>query len=153
MMVALRPIPIMLFLVFMTARKTITLAFAVNILLLLLRIYDLSLERYALYGDEAQYWTWAKALDWGYYSKPPVVAWAIAATTWLFGDSVFAIRLSSPLFHFGTAMMVYAITSRWVNPRSALWATITYATLPAVILSATIASTDPALLFFWSVSL
>ena len=50
-------------------------------------------------------------------------------------------------------MMVYAITSRWVNPRSALWATITYATLPAVILSATIASTDPALLFFWSVSL
>lgn len=137
----------------MTARQTIILAFAFNILLLCLRIYDLSLERYALYGDEAQYWTWAKALDWGYYSKPPVVAWAIAFTTWLFGDSTFAIRLSSPLFHFGTAMIVYAIAARWINPRSALWASITYATLPAVTLSATIASTDPALLFFWAASL
>jgi hypothetical protein len=153
MMVALRPIPIMLAHNFMTARQTLLLAFAFNILLLLLRIYDLSLERYALYGDEAQYWTWAKALDWGYYSKPPVVAWAIAATTWAFGDSVFAIRLSSPIFHFGTAMVIYAITARWVNSRSAVWASITYATLPAVILSATIASTDPALLFFWAVSL
>ena len=34
-----------------------------------------------LYVDEAQYWTWAQALDWGYYSKPPVIAAIIAATT------------------------------------------------------------------------
>src|SRR5690242_6829378 len=36
--------------------------------------------------EEAQYWHWAQQLAWGYYSKPPLVAWLIAATTALFGD-------------------------------------------------------------------
>ena len=34
-----------------------------------------------LYPDEAQYWLWSRTLDFGYYSKPPVIAWAIWATT------------------------------------------------------------------------
>jgi hypothetical protein len=34
-----------------------------------------------LYLDEAQYWTWAQQLQWGYYSKPPVIAALIALTT------------------------------------------------------------------------
>ena len=129
------------------------LALLFNVLLLSLRIYEISLERYALYGDEAQYWTWAKALDWGYYSKPPVVAWLIAATTALFGDSSFAIRLSSPLLHFGTALIVYGIAVRLYSERTAFWASITFASLPAVTLSSTLISTDPALLFFWALSL
>src|SRR5215510_533453 len=29
--------------------------------------------------DEAQYWTWSRALDFGYFSKPPMIAWVIAA--------------------------------------------------------------------------
>lgn len=126
---------------------------AFNLLLLGLRVFDLSLERYALYGDEAQYWTWAKALDWGYYSKPPMVAWAIALTTALFGDSAFAIRLSSPLFHFGTALLLFAIGRMTFSERVGFWASLTYATLPAVTLSSTLASTDPALLFFWALAL
>lgn len=134
----------------MDCKMALRIALGFNILLMLLRVYDLSLERYALYGDEAQYWTWGKALDWGYYSKPPMVAWAIAATTYFFGDSAFAIRLSSPFFHFGTALLIYAIGARYINARAAMWSSITYATLPAVTLSATIISTDPALLFFWA---
>lgn len=137
----------------MTQRRFLYIALLFNILLLMLRVYDLSLERYALYGDEAQYWTWAKTLDWGYYSKPPVVAWLIALTTSLFGDSAFAIRLSSPFLHCGTALLLYAIGARYINARVGMWASITYATLPAVTLSATIVSTDPALLFFWALGL
>jgi 4-amino-4-deoxy-L-arabinose transferase-like glycosyltransferase len=34
-----------------------------------------------LYPDEAQYWLWSRTLDFGYYSKPPVIAWAIWAAT------------------------------------------------------------------------
>ncbi|MET0689113.1 MAG: hypothetical protein ABWY38_07955, partial [Methyloceanibacter sp.] len=29
--------------------------------------------------DEAQYWTWSRALDFGYFSKPPMIAWSFAA--------------------------------------------------------------------------
>ncbi len=42
--------------------------------------------------DEAQYWRWSGTLDFGYYSKPPMIAWAIAASTAVFGDSEWAIR-------------------------------------------------------------
>lgn len=32
-----------------------------------------------LYFDEAQYYAWSLAPDFGYFSKPPLVAWTIAA--------------------------------------------------------------------------
>lgn len=137
----------------MTERKALWWVIGINALLLIFKIYDLSLARYALYGDEAQYWTWAKALDWGYYSKPPVVAWLIALTTWLFGDSVMAIRLASPILHFFTSLFVFGIGKRTHTLKTGFWAAIIYATLPAVTLSSTLISTDPALLFCWSLSL
>src|SRR5579875_3369687 len=28
--------------------------------------------------DESHYWEWSRHLDYGYYSKPPGIAWAIA---------------------------------------------------------------------------
>src|SRR5678815_6087713 len=51
-----------------------------------------------LYPDEAQYWLWSRTLDFGYYSKPPVIAWAIWATTRLGGDAepLSLIHISEP---------------------------------------------------------
>src|SRR5690242_21937911 len=72
-----------------------------------LRLVWLALQPADLFPDEAQYWVWSQQLALGYYSKPPLVAWLIAATTWLFGDSEFAVRLSAPLPHAGAAIFVY----------------------------------------------
>ena len=81
---------------------------AIGVLLLLfLRIYYLSLEPFGLFFDEGQYWFWSKNLDWGYYSKPPVVTWMIYATTSVCGDSESCIRLSSPILHSLTAIIIY----------------------------------------------
>ena len=44
-----------------------------------------------LYVDEAQYWTWAQHLDWGYFSKPPGVAALIWLSTALFGDGMVGV--------------------------------------------------------------
>lgn len=107
-----------------------------------------------LYPDEAQYWLWSLTPDWGYYSKPPVVAWLIAATTALAGnDNEIAVRLSAPLLHFGTALMVYAVAQRLYDTRAAFWSSIAYATLPGVWVSSIIISTDAPLLFCWSIAL
>lgn len=43
--------------------------------------------------DEAYYWLWAQRLDWSYFDHPPMVAWLIAASTAVFGDSPAAVRL------------------------------------------------------------
>jgi 4-amino-4-deoxy-L-arabinose transferase-like glycosyltransferase len=107
-----------------------------------------------LYPDEAQYWLWSLTPDWGYYSKPPLVAWLIAATTRLMGsDNELAVRLAAPLLHFGTALMVYALAQRLYDARAAFWSAIAYATLPGVWVSSLIISTDAPLLFCWSLAL
>jgi 4-amino-4-deoxy-L-arabinose transferase-like glycosyltransferase len=107
-----------------------------------------------LYPDEAQYWIWSLKPDWGYYSKPPLIAWLIAGSTWLAGsDNELAVRLPAPLLHFGTALMVYAIAHRLYDARVAFWSSLAYATLPGVWVSSFIISTDAPLLFCWSVAL
>ena len=116
------------------------------------RIGYLTFELHPLFADEAQYWTWGRALDWGYYSKPPVVAWLVALTTGLFGDGEFGVRLSSPVIHGATAMTVFAIGKALYDARVAFWAAVAYVTLPAVSLSSTVLSVDPALLLFWGLA-
>src|SRR5881392_138561 len=60
------------------------------------RLVLIAVHPAGLYPDEAQYWFWAQTPALGYYSKPPLIAWVIALTTGLFGESEFAIRLSAP---------------------------------------------------------
>lgn len=45
--------------------------------LMLARLVALFRTPLELYPDEAQYWLWSRTPDFGYYSKPPMVAWAI----------------------------------------------------------------------------
>jgi 4-amino-4-deoxy-L-arabinose transferase-like glycosyltransferase len=106
-----------------------------------------------LYPDEAQYWLWSLTPDWGYNSKPPMIAWVIRATTMLLGDDPAGIRIASPLFHFGTALVVFQIARRLYDARIASWSAIAYATLPGVSASSLLISTDVPLLFCWAVAL
>jgi len=108
---------------------------------------------YNLYGDEAQYWTWAQALDWGYYSKPPVVAWLIAASTAVCGDGIFCIKLPSALLYAATSLLIHALAARLYGPREALAAAGLFALMPAVSLGSLLITTDAPLLFFWALGL
>src|SRR5271166_2824787 len=86
-----------------------------------LRLFWLAIQPGDLYPDEAQYWVWSRHLALGYYSKPPLVAWLIALTTAIFGESEFAIRLSAPLLHAGTAIFVYGVGARLYDDRVGFW--------------------------------
>ena len=57
--------------------------------LFVLKIGAVFFTNFSLYGDEAQYWLWSKELDFGYYSKPPLLAWFLFGHTAFFGDSFF----------------------------------------------------------------
>src|SRR3954453_20431675 len=72
------------------------------------RILVLVLTPLQFYPDEAQYWWWAQAPDWGYFSKPPLIAWIIWCTTRL-GDGEWAVRLASPLLHAATALILFGV--------------------------------------------
>jgi 4-amino-4-deoxy-L-arabinose transferase-like glycosyltransferase len=122
-------------------------------LFLVLRIVSLWFNATELFFDEAQYWVWAGEPAFGYYSKPPMLAWIIAAVTGVCGDSEFCIRLASPVLHTAAALIIYLIATFLFDPRIGFWSALFYATLPAVSLSSTLISTDVPLLFFWAAAL
>lgn len=121
--------------------------------LTLVRLAVLFLTPLQLYPDEAQYWLWSRTLDWGYYSKPPMIAWTIWATTRLGGDAEPWVRLAAPLFHAAAALCVYAIARRLYGPAAAFAACALYVLMPGVQLSSAVIATDAPLLLFLALSL
>ena len=128
------------------------------LLVTVLRLGALLLTQADVFVDEAQYWLWGQNLDFGYYSKPPLIAWVIRATTDLAGsDSAFWIRVPAPVFHGATAMILGAWAARLFDVRTAFWTAIGYATLPIVAVGSIMISTDTimapflaaGLLFYW----
>ena len=68
-----------------------------------LRLALIALQFVPLLMGEAQYWIWSRDLALGYFSKPPLLAWLIAATVAVCGDGEVCVRLSSPVLHAATA--------------------------------------------------
>ncbi|MFZ5580415.1 MAG: ArnT family glycosyltransferase [Pseudomonadota bacterium] len=106
-----------------------------------------------LYVDEAYYWGWAQQLDWGYYSKPPMIAALIAMTTGLCGDGVFCVKLGALLVYPLTTLLVFLLGQALFDARTGLWAAALFLLMPGVALSSLIISTDVLLLLFWTLGL
>ena len=120
----------------------------------LVRLAYLYVSDIGLFYDEAQYWTWSKDFSFGYYSKPPVIAWLIGLTTAGCGDTTFCVRFGAPIVHGCVAMLVYSIAHKaYHTNRVAFWSTMTYLTLPAVTLSSFFISSDVPLMLFWALAL
>jgi 4-amino-4-deoxy-L-arabinose transferase-like glycosyltransferase len=139
---------------FRTVFDRATFAFVAALILVAgLRIYGLLINPLDLYFDEAQYWMWSRELAWGYFSKPPLVAWAIAATTAVFGDAEWAVRLASPLAHSIGAIALFALGRSMYGAWAGFWAGLGWLLLPGVAFSSNIISTDALLLPLWSIAL
>lgn len=101
-----------------------------------------------LFFDEAQYWVWSLTPDWGYYSKPPMVAWVVRLFSGL-GSTELDVRLGSLLLHPLTALLVYGLGRRMFDARTALVAAVLFISLPLVGFNSLFITTDAPLYFFW----
>jgi 4-amino-4-deoxy-L-arabinose transferase-like glycosyltransferase len=129
------------------------LCLAILAALTLLRLTGLTFSVVDLYFDESQYWAWSRELSFGYFSKPPLLAWAIALAEGACGSGEACVRAPAPLFYFGTSLVTYAIARELYDARVAFWAALTVAFSTGVVFSARIISTDVPLLFFWALAL
>ncbi len=121
--------------------------------LTILRVLALFVTPLELYPDEAQYWLWSRHLDFGYFSKPPVIAWLIWATTRIGGDAEAWLRIGSPLINAGTALVISRIATRlYGRERGGPWiglaAAAIFILMPGIQLSSVLITTDTPLLFF-----
>lgn len=135
-----------------TGRSVVLVALVVGAVTLA-RLVWLAIMPFDLYGDEAYYWHWSRELAFGYYSKPPMVAWVIAGTTAIGGNAEFWVRLGSPLLYAATSLVVFSIGRRLYGDRTGLVAGAFFVTLPAVFVGGMVISTDAPLLFFWALAL
>jgi 4-amino-4-deoxy-L-arabinose transferase-like glycosyltransferase len=124
--------------------------FALAVLITAIKLASIYFFKVNLWVDEAQYWTWSKELATGYFSKPPFIAWLIASSTNLIGDSAFGIRFFAPFTHLITAIFIYLIAQKFYNQKVAFYSSIFYITMPAVALSSSFISADAPLIMFWA---
>lgn len=110
-------------------------------------------DRTELSTDEAQYWAWGQSLAFGYYSKPPLIAWIIRGSTDLLGQSVAAVRLAAPLFHAATALILFFCVRRMLSVQLAAIAALSYLTMPAVAVGSALMTTDTPMLTFAALAL
>lgn len=109
------------------------------------------LADFPLYGDEAQYWVWGKNLDFGYYSKPPLIGWILGLFTALFGDTPFAVRIPVLFAHLITGYGLYRFACDHKHSSSvAAFIFLAYLSMPGVSFSSHIISTDPIVLSCWA---
>lgn len=104
--------------------------------------------------DEAQYWTWSKQLDWGYYSKPPGIAWIIWFGTQIFGDTELGVRFGSVVL--GTLIPIaiyYAGRANGFRPNTSFWAALIMALTPLGVMSTLLAITDVGMILCWTIAL
>jgi 4-amino-4-deoxy-L-arabinose transferase-like glycosyltransferase len=100
--------------------------------------------------DEAQYWTWSQDLSWGYYSKPPGIAWQIWLGTHLLGNTELGVRCMSVVLAALYPLLIYSLARACrLKPRTCFWAGLVMALTPLGIAGSFFAITDGGMMLFW----
>ncbi len=139
--------------------RTTSPNFRLSLLCLLLikaavMIYVMFHSGIGLGPDEAQYWTWSQDLDWGYYSKPPGIAWQIFAGTYALGNSEFGVRLGALVVGLLLPYATFYLADRsGLKRATAFWAGTVMAFTPLGIMSSLLSTTDGGFVVFWTMAL
>ncbi len=103
--------------------------------------------------DEAYYWDWSRTLDFGYYSKPPMVAWLIALSSKLLGATEFGVRAPALILRLLSLALSFLVLFRYFGQERARLFFYTFAFAPLFLLYSFVITIDPPLFFFWILSL
>ncbi len=106
-----------------------------------------------LVGDEAYYWDWGRRLDWGYFSKPPMIGWLMGLVGALTNNAEWGVRLAPLLFGTGTLATLFVLTRRLFDAKTAFWTALLVLLTPGNIGLNLLFTIDAPLLFFWSLAL
>ena len=131
-----------------------TVSFLILFFAILIKLVAIHFTNFDFFGDDAQYLIWSEKLDFGYYSKPPLLAWLIKFYTLFFGDSFIAVKYFPLTFYFFTSYIVYLLSYELYQKKElAIISALSFYLLPSVSISSFLLSTDVVLVFFCSLFL
>ena len=99
--------------------------------------------------DEAHYWMWSQRLAPAYFSKGPGIAFAIRASTAVFGATEFGVRFLSPVLAGGTSLLLFYFARRLFGATAGLWIVVGLNATPIFNIGAVLMTIDPLSVFFW----
>ncbi|MBI5237846.1 MAG: glycosyltransferase family 39 protein [Deltaproteobacteria bacterium] len=120
-------------------------------LVLVTLIHFIYLSVVPLSGDEAYHWEWSRHLDFSYYDHPPMVAWMIALSTFLWGTSLTTVRLPA-LFSMTLSFIFLYLLARemFEDKRVSTLAGILALFFPIYTIGSVLVTTDPPLGLFYT---
>ena len=99
--------------------------------------------------DEAHYWMWSERLAPAYFSKGPGVAFAMRASTAVFGANEFGVRFFSPVLAAATSLLLFYFARRLFSATAGFWAVIALNVTPILNIGAFLMTIDALSIFFW----
>jgi len=99
--------------------------------------------------DEAHYWMWSQRLAPAYFSKGPGIAFAIRASTAVFGATEFGVRFLSPVLAGGTSLLLFYFARRLFGATAGLWIVVGLNATPIFNIGAVLMTIDALSVFFW----
>ncbi|HMN74577.1 MAG TPA: glycosyltransferase family 39 protein [Burkholderiaceae bacterium] len=104
-----------------------------------------------LLPQEAYYWSWSRHLDWSYFDHPPLATYSIAATTAVFGQTVFGIKLASVLWSLGWNLVwLRLVLDMYGDRRLAFWSLAALNSTLIYEMFGVAPTPDAPLVFAWS---
>ncbi len=107
--------------------------------------------------DTYYYFTWSQKLQLSYLDGPPLIAYLIYITTYIFGNTFFAINIISVICLLGSGYLIYQILKDNQNTQAAtigllIWLTYPFASTRFIITSMTLdgieATTSLLIIYF-----
>ena len=136
-----------------TNEETFNIILLIALLNLLVYILTLSFTSYGIFRDELYYLACANRLDFGYVDHPPLSIWVLAVWKFIFGDSVFMIRLVPAIISSATVFMLGLFTMRLGSGKSAvIISMLSFMLTPIFLGMTTIYSMNVFDFFFWILS-
>ena len=99
--------------------------------------------------DEAHYWMWSEHLAPAYFSKGPGIAFAMRASTAIFGANEFGVRFFSPVLAAGTSLLLFYFARRLFSVTAGWWAMVALNVTPIFNIGAFVMTIDSLSVFFW----
>lgn len=126
---------------------------ALAVLNLIIHFITTGFFAYGIFRDELYYLACANRLDLGYVDHPPLSIYILSIWKWLFGDSMFAIRLVPAIISSLALFMLGIFTSRLGGGRAAIIISmLAYMLTPIFLGMNTIFSMNTFDFLFWITS-
>lgn len=125
-------------------------ALATLLLIGLLRAWLFLQSGVGLHVDEAQYWFWSRDLEWGYFSKPPVLSALVALSTTWFGNSALGVKFLAMLIWIGLSLAIWWVGRVMEHERVGFVAGVLMLASTTSGLLGMSATTDAPLMLCWT---